>query len=205
MESVTIIETGLANIASVEWAFKRLGAAVTRTTDPDLVRSAERVILPGVGAFGAAAPMLHASGLAESIRERVQADRPTLAICLGFQLLAQSSDESPGTPGIGCVEGRITRIPNGPLVPQLGWNRVSFAEPSPLVDGHASFVATASMLRLAATRTLARRSVAPRVAPRDARSNSIFSNFKKQCAPARPPPATPRPSLTRRPHSRQAR
>lgn len=139
MESVTIIETGLANIASVEWAFKRLGAAVTRTTDPDLVRSAERVILPGVGAFGAAAPMLHASGLAESIRERVQADRPTLAICLGFQLLAQSSDESPGTPGIGCVEGRITRIPNGPLVPQLGWNRVSFAEPSPLVDGHAYF------------------------------------------------------------------
>jgi imidazole glycerol phosphate synthase glutamine amidotransferase subunit len=139
VEAVTVIETGLANIASVEWAFKRLGARVERTTDPDVVRKAARVVLPGVGAFGAAAPMLHQSGLADSIRERVQSDDPTLAICLGFQLLAEGSEESPGTPGIGCFEGQVTRIPEGPLVPQLGWNRVSFTGPSPLDDGHAYF------------------------------------------------------------------
>ena len=139
MDTVTIIETGLANIASVECAFRRLGVRVARTTDPDVVRHADRVVLPGVGAFGAAAPMLHRSGLAETLRERIGSDRPTLAICLGFQLLAEGSDESPGVRGLGCIEGRVVRIPDGQLVPQLGWNRVEFTAPSGVADGHAYF------------------------------------------------------------------
>ena len=140
MEPIRLIETGLANIASVESAFARIGMNVIRTTDPEFVLSADRVILPGVGAFGAAMPFLRSKGLDEAICERVREGRPTLAICLGFQLLAEASEEAQGVAGLGCISGTIKRLPATEQVPQLGWNRVTPSEPSTMVrEGYAYF------------------------------------------------------------------
>jgi len=137
---VLIVRTGTANLASVRAGLARAGAASELTTDPAAVRSAGRVVLPGVGAFGAAAAALAADGLDEALRERVAAGRPTLAVCLGLQLLAEGSAESPGVPGLTAFGGTATRFPAGIRVPQLGWNQV---EPGPecrlLEEGHAYF------------------------------------------------------------------
>jgi glutamine amidotransferase len=111
------------------------------------VRAAPHVVLPGVGAFGAAMELLSRDGLTEALIDRLRAGRPTLAICLGLQLLCQGSDESPGVPGLGVVPGRATRLPNHVRVPQMGWNMV---EPAPgcrlLRPGYAYF---ANSFRLA--------------------------------------------------------
>ena len=140
MEPVCIVETGLANIASMEASLRRLGVSTRRTRDPEEVRRSDRTVLPGVGSFGAAMPFLERTGLAASIKERVHNDRPTLAICLGMQLLSEGSEEAQGVDGLGCISGRATRLPEDRQVPQLGWNRV---EPSPacrmLTAGYAYF------------------------------------------------------------------
>jgi imidazole glycerol-phosphate synthase subunit HisH len=136
--TVTVVPTGAANLASVRAAFERLGAAVVLADEPAAIRDAERVVLPGVGAFGPAAARLRATGAAEAVVERVAAGRPTLAVCLGMQLLFEASDEAPGQPGLGCLPGRVERLP-GPLrVPQMGWNRVSTTG-GLVEDGHAYF------------------------------------------------------------------
>lgn len=122
--TVIIVRTSVANTASVLAAFRRAGAAASLEDDPDAVRSAECVVLPGVGAFGAAMAALRTRCLDQAIRDRIQADRPTLAICLGLQLLAESSEESPDETGFGVVPDRATRFPSSLRVPQLGWNRV---------------------------------------------------------------------------------
>jgi imidazole glycerol phosphate synthase glutamine amidotransferase subunit len=138
-ERVLVIETGRANLASAVAAFRRLGADVATTSDADAVRRASRVVLPGVGAFGDVAARLDASGLAGALRERFAAGRPTLAICLGLQVLAAGSEESPGVAGLGVIPGTVGRFGNGAKVPQLGWNAVR-AEGAGLVrDGHAFY------------------------------------------------------------------
>ncbi len=124
---VCVIRTGSANLASVVAALRRIGASVRITTDPDVVRGADRLVLPGVGAFGAAMDRLRQEGLVPAIRNHVNAERPFLAICLGLQLLGPSSEESPGVAGLGLVDTPVTRFPDGLIVPQLGWNLV---EPS---------------------------------------------------------------------------
>ena len=140
MTPVVIVQTGLANMASVEAALARLGWATVRSRDPDQVRVADRVVLPGVGAFGAALPTLCSTGLGESLRERIEADHPTLAICLGFQALAEKSEEARGVAGLGCISGTVVRLPDTQAVPQLGWNRVEAPAESRFVrSGHAYF------------------------------------------------------------------
>ncbi|MFN7671685.1 MAG: imidazole glycerol phosphate synthase subunit HisH [Planctomycetota bacterium] len=136
---VRIVPTGVANVASVVAALRRLGATVDVAADAATVRRAERVVLPGVGAFGAAAAAIDAQGLRQALRERVDAGRPTLAICLGLQLLAAASDESPGVAGLGVVPATARRFPTGVRVPQLGWNTVAPAPGSPLPGGVAYF------------------------------------------------------------------
>lgn len=121
---VVILRTGSANLASVSAAFTRLGARPRVTQDADLAREAPLLVLPGVGAFGAAMSELQRCGLDRVIRERVTADRPLLAICLGLQLLCESSEESPGVRGLGLVPGAVTRLASEVRVPQMGWNRV---------------------------------------------------------------------------------
>lgn len=127
--NVCLIETGLANMASVAAAFRRLGASVTVTREPAAVEAAARVVLPGVGAFGPAMETLHAAGLVDVLRARITALRPTLAICLGMQLLAKGSDESPGVEGLGALATHVSAFPDTVSTPQFGWNRVDFEGP----------------------------------------------------------------------------
>ncbi len=122
--AVHIVATGTANLASVQAAFARLGVATVLTTDPAVVERADRVVLPGVGALGAAMANLHAANLVEPLRQRIRSDRATLAICLGLQVLLDGSEESPGVAGLGVVPGTARRFQTAMPVPQLGWNRV---------------------------------------------------------------------------------
>jgi imidazole glycerol phosphate synthase glutamine amidotransferase subunit len=137
---VVVVATGLANLASVEAALARCDAHARPAQGPDDVEAAARVVMPGVGAFGAAMERLAADGLVEPLRRRIAAGRPTLAVCLGLQLLLEGSEESPGVRGLGVAAG-IARGFAPPLtVPHMGWNRV---DPDPgcrwLEPGHAYF------------------------------------------------------------------
>jgi imidazole glycerol phosphate synthase glutamine amidotransferase subunit len=135
-----IVRTGSANLASVVAAFKRAGAPYEITEDPGVVETAQRLVVPGVGAFGAVVGRLEPLGLAKPIAERVRTGRPTLAICLGLQILAEASEENPGVRGLGVLSGTITRFAEGLRVPQLGWNRVVAGDGARLLeDGTAYF------------------------------------------------------------------
>lgn len=137
--TVWLVPTGVANTASVAAAFQRLAVVVRPATNARDLESAALVVLPGVGAFGAAMQRLQELGLVEVLRERVAAGRPLLAICLGLQLLCRGSDESPGVDGLGVVPATVRRFTGPQRVPQLGWNHVD-APPGQLVEpGHAWF------------------------------------------------------------------
>jgi imidazole glycerol phosphate synthase glutamine amidotransferase subunit len=129
MRKVTIVPTGTANTASVVAALTRLGATVGEAALPDEVESSAGVVLPGVGAFGAAMGRVDSLGLTGALKERIGAGRPTLAVCVGMQLLARDSEESPGATGLEVLEASVGRFGDAVIVPQMGWNRV---EPDPL-------------------------------------------------------------------------
>ena len=139
-QQVVVIPTGVANLASVVAAFERLGRRTVIGASAALIADAERVVLPGVGTFGAALDGLREAGLDSALSERVRAGRPTLAMCVGLQVLFEASDESPGARGLGVVGGQVGRFEAGVRVPQFGWNRV---EPEPgcryLEPGYAYF------------------------------------------------------------------
>ncbi len=120
-----VVATGSANLASVVAAFGRIGWTAEITGDPEMVASARRLVLPGVGAFAAVVEHLERSGLADPLRERIAAGRATLTICLGLQVLAMASEESPGIAGLGALPVTVTRFTGPVRVPQLGWNRVA--------------------------------------------------------------------------------
>lgn len=124
MAEVLIVPTGTANIASVAAAFRRLGAEPVVSEDADRLRRADRVMLPGVGAFGSSLERLVRHGLDAALRERIAADRPTIAICVGHQLLFAASEESPGAAGLAIVDAGIGRFPPEVRAPQFGWNYV---------------------------------------------------------------------------------
>ncbi len=134
---VAIIDYEAGNIMSVVNAMKYLGEEAVLTRDPEVILSADHVILPGVGAFGDAMKKLHDFGLVEVIREVVKREIPFLGICLGLQLLFESSDETPGVEGLGILPGKILRIPDGDgrKVPQIGWNDLSYAKDGKLFQG----------------------------------------------------------------------
>ncbi len=140
MPEVVIVPTGTANLASVIAAFRRLGAEPMVTAEPASILAARHVMLPGVGAFGAAMARLVEAGADAALRERIAADRPTMAICVGHQLLFEASDESPEARGLGIVAGRVGRFPERVRVPQFGWNEVEAEEDCDLLDsGYAYF------------------------------------------------------------------
>lgn len=137
---VAVVCTGTANLASVLAGLERTGGRAYPTTDPAAVSEAPRLVLPGVGAFGAAMEALAAKGLVAALKDRLLAGRPTLAICVGFQLLFEASEESPGASGLAVLQGTVRRFPSSVRAPQFGWNRIMpnggcrFFEP-----GHAYF------------------------------------------------------------------
>lgn len=125
MNSLTVVPTGTANLASVIAAFRRLGTDPVIARDVSAVETSERVVVPGVGSFGAAMAEIDRLGMRDALRGRLDEGRPTLAICVGMQLLALESEESAESQGIGHFPGRVARFPNTVRVPQLGWNQVS--------------------------------------------------------------------------------
>jgi glutamine amidotransferase len=132
---VAIIDNGGANVASLAFALERLGVEATLTRDPESLAAATHVILPGVGAARDAMQRLERAGLADAIRDL---DRPLLGICLGMQLLFESSEEG-DTRCLGIIPGRLRRFAAAPgrPVPHMGWNRITLRAPSALLDGLA--------------------------------------------------------------------
>lgn len=125
---IAIIDYDAGNIKSVEKALQYLGEETCVTRNPEEILAAEKVILPGVGAFGDAMQKLHQYGLVEVIKEVVNRRKPLLGICLGLQLLFESSEESPGVEGLGILKGKIVRFPEdaGVKIPHVGWNSLQY-------------------------------------------------------------------------------
>ena len=119
-----IAATGAANLASVRAMCVRAEVEAIVTSDPDLIYAAERALLPGVGAFGAAMKALRAVGLDSALLARTREGKPTMGICLGMQLFCTESEESPGVAGIGALPSRVERFRVDLPLPQLGWNRI---------------------------------------------------------------------------------
>jgi imidazole glycerol-phosphate synthase subunit HisH len=141
MTTIAILDYGMGNLRSVEKALERVGSAGPITADPGDVRSADGVILPGVGAFPAAMRRVRELGLDALVAERLEAGTPVLGICLGMQLLFSSSSENEGAEGLGLLAGEV-----GPLeapglkVPHIGWSPVRWERDSELTDGLESEV-----------------------------------------------------------------
>ncbi len=132
-----IIDYDAGNIKSVEKALQALGEEAVITRDRNVLLHADRVILPGVGAFGDAMGKLHLYGLIEIIHEIVNRGTPFLGICLGLQLLFEKSEESENVAGLGLLQGEIIRIPesNGLKIPHIGWNSLNFLHEGRLFKG----------------------------------------------------------------------
>lgn len=134
---IAIIDYDAGNLKSVEKALLFLGEEAKITSDADEILAADKIILPGVGAFGDAMEKLNTSGLSEVIREAVKRKIPLLGICLGLQLLFEASEESPGVSGLSVLKGKICRIPDkeGFKVPHIGWNSMKINPESKLFQG----------------------------------------------------------------------
>ena len=134
---IAIIDYDAGNIKSVEKAMQLLGQEVIITRDRETIMNADKVILPGVGAFGDAMSKLRQYGLDEVIRDVTAKGTPFLGICLGLQLLFERSDETPGVEGLGILKGEILRIPDkeGLKIPHMGWNSLHFQNNGRLFQG----------------------------------------------------------------------
>jgi glutamine amidotransferase len=129
---VAVLDYGIGNLRSAQKALDRVGADARLTADPDVIGRADGVVLPGVGAFGACARALRASGLDVPARKAIEAEAPFLGICIGMQLLYEASEESPGEDGLGLLPGVVRRLPDGVKRPQMQWNALSLVGDPPL-------------------------------------------------------------------------
>lgn len=123
---LVVVDYGMGNLASVAKALERAGAAVTVSDAPAAVRAAGAVVLPGVGAFRDAMARLDASGLGAAVVERIAAGTPFLGVCLGLQLLFESSAEGGRLPGLAVLSGAVERLQTGLKVPHIGWNTLEW-------------------------------------------------------------------------------
>ena len=122
---IAVVDYGASNVPSVLRGLRAVRADAMVTADPETVRRAPRVVVPGVGNFAPAMRRLAAAGLADAVREVAQSGRPVLGICLGLQLFLESSDEAPGVPGLGLLAGRARRFATDLPVPHVGWAKVT--------------------------------------------------------------------------------
>ena len=134
---IAIVDYDAGNIKSVEKALQFLGQEPVETRDKETLLQAEKVIVPGVGAFGDAMGKMHQYGLVEVLREIAAKGTPLLGICLGLQLFFESSEETPGVEGLGLLPGKIVRIPDkeGFKIPHMGWNSIQINPASRLLKG----------------------------------------------------------------------
>lgn len=136
---IAIIDYNMGNIKSVENAFKRIGADVKVTDDPEIIGKAKAVVLPGVGAFRDAIGNLKRLGLYESIVDTIARDKPFLGICIGLQVLFDYSMEGAKSLGLGIFKGSVGKIPDGVKIPHMGWNKIAIIKKeSRLFKGIAS-------------------------------------------------------------------
>ena len=134
MTSIAIIDYGVGNLRSVEKAFAAVGVDATVTGDKETLRTAKRLVLPGVGAFGTCMSEFKQHGFMELVVDRVEQGTPLLGVCVGMQMLFEESEEFGPTKGLGLLKGCVKRFDDGLLVPHVGWNQVSKRSTTPLLD-----------------------------------------------------------------------
>jgi glutamine amidotransferase len=127
--TVALVDYGAGNLRSVENALREVGAAVVVTRDPDAVRKADRVVVPGQGSMPVCAEAMRRSGVEAALREAIARGAPVLGICVGLQVLFESGEEAGGAKGLGIVPGVIRRLPDGVKLPNIGWCQVRAAGP----------------------------------------------------------------------------
>lgn len=134
---IAIIDYGAGNLHSVKNALDSLSAESVISNNPEEILSADKIILPGVGAFGDAMEALERSGLTETVRRAVELNKPLLGICLGLHLLFEESEETPDVKGLGILKGRVAKIPKaeGIKIPHMGWNSLEFPKESRILKG----------------------------------------------------------------------
>jgi len=134
MVQLAIIDYGVGNLRSVEKAFAATGCDAVVSGDAEVLLAAERLVLPGVGAFGACMKALTERGFDQLVRERVAKGTPLLGVCVGMQLLFETSDEFGSTRGLGLLRGRVRRFSDDVVVPHVGWNQVDQIRAHPLFN-----------------------------------------------------------------------
>jgi len=135
MTEVAIIDYGVGNLRSVEKAFAAMGCAAIVSSDESVLREAQRLVLPGVGAFAACMKALKETGFDQLVKERANDGAPVLGVCVGMQLLFDQSEEFGSTPGLGLLRGNVRRFGDDLVVPHVGWNRIQQKQPHALFEG----------------------------------------------------------------------
>jgi glutamine amidotransferase len=138
MNRVAIIDYGVGNLRSVEKAFAATGCEASISSDESFLRSAEKLVLPGVGAFAACMRALKERGFDRLVRERASEGTPLLGVCVGMQMLFEESEEFGSMRGLGLLKGRVRKFGNELVVPQVGWNRIHQRRPHALFEGIAN-------------------------------------------------------------------
>lgn len=131
---IAVVDYGIGNLRSAQKALLHVGADATLVSNPQEVTSFDAVILPGVGSFGQCATALHERGWKEPLHQAIASGTPFLGICVGFQLLYEGSQESPGAIGLGVFSGEVERLPDGVRHPQIQWNQLAVLRPTQLLD-----------------------------------------------------------------------
>lgn len=131
---IAVVDYGIGNLHSAHKALERVGASATLTDDHEVIRTADAVVLPGVGNFGACMNALRQRSLDGVVREAATSGRPFLGICVGMQMLFEGSEESPGVAGLGLIKGSIKWLPESVKRPQMQWNQLTIQRDDPLFD-----------------------------------------------------------------------
>ena len=131
--TIVIVDYGMGNLFSIYNALDHVGGNPRFARDPEDLKGAKAIVVPGVGAFGSCMGQL--SRFSDSLLQHLQEGVPMLGICVGMQVLFQESEESPGAPGLGWIAGKVIRLPDGVMIPQMGWNSLAILRRSEMLDG----------------------------------------------------------------------